>query len=83
MAVLRELAQHCNYGDKLTADMLVWGIADDRKQRRLLPDIGEPATAAESSGQYHEKWLTLQPLLMVPGVMVDTTTTTPGTMSNG
>lgn len=44
VAVLRELAQHCNYGDKLTEmlrDRLVCGIADDRIQRRLLvePDL--------------------------------------------
>ncbi|XP_061594943.1 uncharacterized protein K02A2.6-like [Cololabis saira] len=44
VAVLRELAQHCNYGDKLKEmlrDRLVCGIADDRIQRRLLaePDL--------------------------------------------
>uniref|UniRef100_A0AAV2IUS0 ribonuclease H n=1 Tax=Knipowitschia caucasica TaxID=637954 RepID=A0AAV2IUS0_KNICA len=44
VAVLRELAQHCNYGDKLKEmlrDRLVCGIAEDRIQRRLLaePDL--------------------------------------------
>ncbi|XP_043944941.1 uncharacterized protein K02A2.6-like [Protopterus annectens] len=41
VAVLRELAQHCNYGDRLTGmlrDRLVCGIADDRIQRRLLAE---------------------------------------------
>lgn len=41
VAVLRELAQHCNYGDKLKEmlhDRLVCGIADDRIQRRLLAE---------------------------------------------
>ncbi|KAL6461145.1 hypothetical protein MHYP_G00311110 [Metynnis hypsauchen] len=41
VAVLRELAQHCNYGDKLTEmlrDRLVCGIEDDRMQRRLLAE---------------------------------------------
>ncbi|XP_043917844.1 uncharacterized protein K02A2.6-like [Protopterus annectens] len=41
VAVLRELAQHCNYGDRLTEmlrDRLVCGIADDRIQRRLLAE---------------------------------------------
>ncbi|XP_039511288.1 uncharacterized protein K02A2.6-like [Pimephales promelas] len=41
VAVLRELAQHCNYGDKLKEmlrDRLVCGIADDRMQRRLLAE---------------------------------------------
>lgn len=41
VAVLRELAQHCNYGDKLKeilCDRLVCGIADDRIQRRLLAE---------------------------------------------
>ncbi|XP_062400896.1 uncharacterized protein K02A2.6-like [Sardina pilchardus] len=41
VAVLRELAQHCNYGDKLMEmlrDRLVCGVADDRMQRRLLAE---------------------------------------------
>lgn len=41
VAVLRELAQHCNYGDKLKEmlrDRVVCGIADDRMQRRLLAE---------------------------------------------
>ncbi|KAK0146771.1 hypothetical protein N1851_013888 [Merluccius polli] len=41
VAVLRELAQHCNYGDKLKEmlrDRLVCGVADDRMQRRLLAE---------------------------------------------
>jgi hypothetical protein len=41
VAVLRELAQHCNFGDKLKEmlrDRLVCGIADDRMQRRLLAE---------------------------------------------
>lgn len=41
VAVLRELAQHCNYGDKLKEmlrDRLVCGIGDDRIQRRLLAE---------------------------------------------
>uniref|UniRef100_A0AAV2K4M6 Uncharacterized protein n=1 Tax=Knipowitschia caucasica TaxID=637954 RepID=A0AAV2K4M6_KNICA len=41
VAVLRELAQHCNYGDKLKEmlrDRLVCGIAEDRIQRRLLAE---------------------------------------------
>lgn len=41
VAVLRELAQHCNYGDKLKEmlrDRIVCGIADDRMQRRLLAE---------------------------------------------
>lgn len=44
VAVLRKLAQDCNYGDKLSEmirDRLVCGIGDDRIQRRLLsePDL--------------------------------------------
>ncbi|TWW76465.1 Retrovirus-related Pol polyprotein from transposon 412 [Takifugu flavidus] len=44
VAVLRKLAQDCNYGDKLSEiirDRLVCGIVDDRIQRRLLsePDL--------------------------------------------
>lgn len=44
VAVLRKLAQDCNYGDKLSdmiRDRLVCGIGDDRIQRRLLsePDL--------------------------------------------
>lgn len=41
VAVLQELAQHCNYGDKLKEilrDRLVCGIADDHIQRRLLAE---------------------------------------------
>ncbi|XP_048866410.1 uncharacterized protein LOC125739899 [Brienomyrus brachyistius] len=41
VAVLRELAQHCNYGEKLKemlCDRLVCGIADDHIQRRLLAE---------------------------------------------
>uniref|UniRef100_A0AAV2M4I5 Retrotransposon gag domain-containing protein n=1 Tax=Knipowitschia caucasica TaxID=637954 RepID=A0AAV2M4I5_KNICA len=41
VAVLRELAQHCNYGDKLKEmlrDRLVCGNAEDRIQRRLLAE---------------------------------------------
>lgn len=44
VAVLRKLAQDCNYGEKLAemlCDRLVCGIGDDRIQRRLLsePDL--------------------------------------------
>ncbi|KAK0149179.1 hypothetical protein N1851_010298 [Merluccius polli] len=44
VAVLRKLAQDCNYGDKLSEmirDRLVCGIGDDRIQHRLLsePDL--------------------------------------------
>lgn len=41
VAVLQDLAQHCNYGDKLKEimhDRLVCGISDDRLQRRLLAE---------------------------------------------
>ncbi|KAJ8001021.1 hypothetical protein DPEC_G00186480 [Dallia pectoralis] len=41
VALLRELAHHCSYGDKLKEmlhDRLVCGIADDRIQRRLLAE---------------------------------------------
>ncbi|KAJ7994080.1 hypothetical protein DPEC_G00262220 [Dallia pectoralis] len=41
VAVLRELAHHCSYGDKqkeMLRDRLVCGIADDRIQRRLLAE---------------------------------------------
>ncbi|XP_060771406.1 uncharacterized protein LOC132882151 [Neoarius graeffei] len=41
VAVLRELAQHCNYGEKLKEmlrDRLVCGIADDHIQRKLLAE---------------------------------------------
>lgn len=41
VAVLRQLAQHCNYGvylKEMLRDRLVCGIEDDRIQQRLLAD---------------------------------------------
>ncbi|KAG7487172.1 hypothetical protein JOB18_048277 [Solea senegalensis] len=73
VAVLRELAQHCNYGDKLKemlSDRLVCGIADDRIQRRLLaePDLtferALKVTHAIKSANRDMRDLQLQPKTM-------------------
>ena len=55
LAVLRELAQHCTYGDKLTACLghSRWSQAEEIVAG-VWADIGEPAAVADSCGQYRE-----------------------------